>query len=142
MLAGVRGPLVGAVWGVPHLPRPQRQLRGASPAHPPPYLKDVLVIFRVQHSRDGCQGNARLNLHGHQRICELEADGGFSWAHLNVGDEVLRHPESGPGGHTESSWVAGDSQGQLSTATSLLAAPRPCHSGGKGVASGAMKLRL
>lgn len=66
---------MGAAWGVPRLHKPQWQLRGASPAHLPPYLKDVLVIFRVQHSRDGRQGNARFNLHGHQRICELEANG-------------------------------------------------------------------
>lgn len=38
------------------------------------YLKNMLVIFSVQHGRNGCQGNARLNLHGHQGICKLEAN--------------------------------------------------------------------
>ena len=57
--------------------RPWRFLLEPSPASPR-YLKNVPVIFSVQHSRDGCQGNARLNLHGHQRVCKLGAKRGVS----------------------------------------------------------------
>lgn len=77
---------------------------GFSPALPPlRYLKNVLVIFGVQHSRDGCQGNARLNLHGHQRVCELQAEREVSARHTpNLGEGVLQpcYPKLGFGGHT------------------------------------------
>lgn len=57
----------------------------SSPAHPlKGYLKNVLVIFSMQHSWNCCQGNARLNLHGHQRICKLKVEKDFSRLTLNL----------------------------------------------------------
>lgn len=35
------------------------------------YLQHVLVVLSMQHSRNCCQGNTRLDLQGHQRICKL-----------------------------------------------------------------------
>lgn len=35
------------------------------------YLQHVLVVLSMQHSRNCCQGNARLDLQGHQGICKL-----------------------------------------------------------------------
>ena len=72
----------------PH--RPWRFLLEPSPASPG-YLKNVLVIFSVQHSRDGCQGNARLNLHGHQRVCKLGTKRGVLVRFpINWGQRVLQ----------------------------------------------------
>lgn len=83
-----RGHLLRRKGSSPH--RPWRFLLEPSPASPR-YLKNMLVIFRVQHSRDGCQGNARLNLHGHQRVCKLGAKTGVSARFpINWGQRVLQ----------------------------------------------------
>lgn len=36
------------------------------------YLQHMLVVFSMQHGRNCCQGNTRLNLRGHERICKLK----------------------------------------------------------------------
>ena len=88
--------LLGRKGSSPH--RPWRFLLEPSPASPR-YLKNVLVIFSVQHSRDGCQGNARLNLHGHQRVCKLGAKRRVSVRFpVNRGQESAAQGE-GLGGH-------------------------------------------
>lgn len=35
------------------------------------YLQHVFVVLSMQHSRNCCQGNARLDLQGHEGICKL-----------------------------------------------------------------------
>lgn len=51
--------------------------KGVSGVHTQPptcpgYLKHMFVILSVQHSRDSRQGDARLDLHGHQGVCQLK----------------------------------------------------------------------
>lgn len=41
------------------------------------YLQHMLVVFSMQHGRNCCQGNTRLNLHGHKRICKLKGKKDF-----------------------------------------------------------------
>lgn len=85
------------------------------------YLQHMLVVLSMQHSRNCCQGNTRLDLQGHEGICKLkQKEILFSkWSAQNV------HEPS-----CEINWQCGIFKHGLMNckhkATDRLRAPRTC----------------